>query len=105
MYAPVEDKHTPDPKCCGRCLKPRCLGNDLLRLIIIVLLLLPIILMLSGCEKRRGWFSDTPAIALAECGAGSAGKSEFAGIGYGGNEPCKPKHRSTLAEAPPSEDA
>lgn len=64
MYAPVEDKHAPDPRCCGCGLKPRCLGNDLLRLIIIVLLLLPLILLLSGCDKRRG-FGDTPSVSFA----------------------------------------
>jgi len=51
MYAPVREKHTPDPKCCCRGLTPRCArGNDALRLVIVVLLLLPAALMLFGCE-------------------------------------------------------
>lgn len=76
MYAPFEDKHAPDPKCCGCGLKPRCLGNDLLRLILIALLLLPIILLLSGCEKRRDGFG-TPSVALAPCGARDASEPDF----------------------------
>lgn len=63
MHAPVEGTHAPDPKCCGCGLKPRCLANDLLRLILIVLLLLPLLLMLSGCKEHRG--GSMPSVALA----------------------------------------
>lgn len=75
MYAPFEDKHAPDPKCCGCGLKPRGLGHDILRLILIVLLLLPIILLLSGCDRRRDGF-DTPSVALGPCGARDASKPD-----------------------------
>lgn len=63
MRASVKDTHAPDPKCCGCGLKPRCLTNDLLRLILIVLLLLPLLLMLFGCKDRRG--GSTPSLAFA----------------------------------------
>ena len=49
MYAPIQEKHTPDPKCCFCGLRPRSTsGNNTLRLMIVVLILLPAILMLSG---------------------------------------------------------
>ncbi len=47
MYAPIRETHTPDPKCCFCGLRPRrTRGNDALRLVIVVLLLLPMVLML-----------------------------------------------------------
>jgi hypothetical protein len=47
MYVPIREKHTPDPKCCFCGLRPRSTrGNDAMRLVIIVLLLLPMTLML-----------------------------------------------------------
>jgi len=47
MNVPIREKHTPDPKCCFCGLRPRrTRGNDALRLVIVVLLLLPMILML-----------------------------------------------------------
>ena len=44
------ERHTPDPKCCGCGLKPRRApgSNDVLRLIIVALLLVPVVLMLWG---------------------------------------------------------
>ena len=50
MDALGRDKHTPDPKCCGYCLKPRCTrgSSDVLRLVIVALLLVPVVLMLWG---------------------------------------------------------
>jgi len=49
MYAPVRERHTPDPKCCYCGLRSRYTrGNDSLRLVIVVLLLLPVVLMLFG---------------------------------------------------------
>lgn len=52
MHVPIQEKHTPDPKCCCRGLKPRSTrGNDSLRLVIVVLLLLPMALMLARGES------------------------------------------------------
>jgi hypothetical protein len=50
MDALSREKHTPDPKCCGCGLKPRCTrgSNDVLRLVIVALLLVPVVLMLWG---------------------------------------------------------
>lgn len=45
MHALIPKTHSPDPKCCCCGLKPRAKGNDVLRLVIIVLLLLPVVLM------------------------------------------------------------
>jgi hypothetical protein len=51
MYAPVRERHTPDPKCCFCGLRSRYTrGNDALRLIIVVLLLLPVVLMLLSLD-------------------------------------------------------
>jgi len=47
VYAPVQEKHTPDPKCCGCGLRPRSTRvHDTLRLVIVAVLLLPMVLML-----------------------------------------------------------
>ena len=56
MNAPLREKHTPDPMCCGCGLGPRRIqkGNDVLRLAIVVLLLLPAVLGLSGCDRIQG---------------------------------------------------
>jgi hypothetical protein len=48
MYASVRERHTPDPKCCFCGLRPRSRGNDALRLMIVVLLLLPLVLIFLG---------------------------------------------------------
>ncbi|MHB1215764.1 MAG: hypothetical protein ACYCY9_12330 [Thiobacillus sp.] len=48
MDVPARETHAPDPKCCFCGLRPRTRGNDALRLVIVVLLLLPVALMLLG---------------------------------------------------------
>ncbi|AAZ97178.1 hypothetical protein Tbd_1225 [Thiobacillus denitrificans ATCC 25259] len=72
MHAPAKDTRAPDPKCCGCGLKPRCLANDLLRLTLIVLLLLPLLLMLVGCKERRGGATPSVAFGAVDRPAGSA---------------------------------
>ncbi len=55
MHTPTREAHTPDPKCCCCGLRPRrTSGNDVLRLIAVVLLLLPVIFMLWGCPAQTG---------------------------------------------------
>lgn len=83
MYAPTRDNSTPDPKCCAYGLRPRSEGNDILRFIIVVLLLLPAMLMLSGCEKINTWFGGKPDIAFAPYGDAYASKPDFAQVEYG----------------------
>lgn len=82
MHAPTRDTHTPDQKCCGCGLRPRSVCNDILRLIIVVLLLLPAILMLAGCEKIGSWFAGKPDIAFAPYGDDYASKPDFAQVEY-----------------------
>lgn len=46
MYVPIREKHTPDPKCCFCGLRPRrASGNDALRLVLVVLLVLLVLPM------------------------------------------------------------
>jgi hypothetical protein len=83
MDAPIREKHTPDPACCCGGLKPRrTQSHDVLRLVILALLLLPTILMLSGCEKISDWLAGKPDIAFAPAGDTYAGKPDFAQVEY-----------------------
>jgi hypothetical protein len=55
MHAPIQEKHTPDPKCCCRGLRPRSprgsdKGSDVVRLLVVLALLLPVFLTLSSFE-------------------------------------------------------
>ncbi|MDO9220508.1 MAG: hypothetical protein Q7T90_05715 [Thiobacillus sp.] len=84
MHAPLRQEHTPDPMCCGCGLRPRRItkGNDVLRLAIVALLLLPAVLGLSGCERIQGWFPGKPDIAFAPYGDTYASKPDFAQVEY-----------------------
>ncbi len=83
MFPSVRDQHTPDPRCCCGGLSPRCTGShDVLRLVMAVLLLLPLILMLSGCDKLNDWFGNKPDIAFAPYGDDYASKPDFAQVEY-----------------------
>lgn len=92
MHAPAKDTHAPDPKCCGCGLKPRCLANDLLRLILIVLLLLPLLLMLFGCKDRRG--GSMPSVALPTP-LGATATLEARAAPSGAGAACLPERSTT----------
>ncbi len=74
MYAPLREKHSPDPMCCCCGLRPRRIpkAHDALRLVLVVLLLLPAILSLSGCDR--------PDIAFAPYGDDYASKPDFSQV-------------------------
>jgi hypothetical protein len=50
--------------------------------VIVVLLLLPTLMMLSGCEKISDWLAGKPDIAFAPAGDTYAGKPDFAQVEY-----------------------
>jgi hypothetical protein len=53
-----------------------------LRLVFIVLLLLPAVLGLSGCDQIKGWFPGKPDIAFAPYGDTYASKPDLAQVEY-----------------------